>query len=1624
MRKNYLMKSISIILMLLAMMFSCTQVCENIDSGNSNSNNTNQGGNTGGGGGQTADSITITLIGTDGKEFDKFDIKIGEEIQLPADVERFVCWNTKADGRGESYKGKIKFNKDTTLYLIVLAENAYTITYELDGGVNDKTNPLFFTADDKITLKNPSKDGYRFSGWYETADFSGNAVKGWAAGDKKANVTLYAKWRAFDDKVLAEDGTGVYSYSVCIDALDGRKDYPDFSIFLMTDGQIESMTSDGGKWVEKSEFFEATKTEPVYQIGSYGRMGADTTKTGDYAVWGRTPINGKLEYYEGISASIKGTALSITVDMTQLVNVELKSYKNGEETYMTDDDTVILSNYKPYISLNLDYDYDDGETYNSYIVELDLDNTNERLYGMNSGALFPTNLKEDAPAVPTFYDLTYLFSSISQYPVELKNNVYTFVAPEKGEVMFGFINFNPYAESAESYPVFPIQIGGEAIESLNKNFPLDDIYNPKNYNFQIKSGVLTAGNMYTITLNVRGNNEAYVKVSEVKPTAIKINSTAHKTSYYQGDDINVANLTVEATIADGTKFTVNVTADMISGFDSSKLGKQTLTITLDDCTATYSVEVKDVVVTELNVTADELVDTIKGLTAGEYYFVKVSGVMTSEIMRDLQDEMEDSYGNKDVARIALDLGNTTGLTEMSYSFYYCHELTSIVFPEGMTSIPSFNNCSNLTSITIPASVENVSSIRNCKKFTTFEVAENNEYFSTSTDGKILYSKDKTVLFSYPSASGDVTIPNGVTSISYRAFSYCNSLTSVTIPDSVTSIGYDAFENCENLESVTIGAGVTSISSDSFSGCSSLTSIEVDSANPKYSSDGKMLLSKDKTTLLMYPSATGDVTIPNGVIEIGDYAFQDCDSLTSVTIPDSVTTIGYEAFYDCENLESVTLGKNVKTIGSEAFEYCYKLASIEIPDGVTSIGSDAFYACRSLTNVTIPDSVTKIGRYAFSGCEALTSVTFENTNGWYSYDYNTGEFSIDVTDEEQNATYLTDSYKDYYWYRVLTEDVINTNVYSYKLDIEDISTVSGGSPASPTFSVVLATDEQVSNGYASYDYRISAYGNMKIADTSQTGSYVVYGQDVQNGEYQYYTGIAATVTDTTFELIVDMSKIKKTEFYNVQGDEYIDFTEYKPYVIALGTYENDPYNSVDGSGMMKMTSGAKFPTNPTKGAPKVPDCYDLKYIAGCATNWTHELMDGNSFNFTYTYYPDEDDGYNTGYDRFAFTNGGWDFKAGGVRISSLGVPFKLEVGGSDITFDSYLLTEGNEYTISLSVDSEDEAYVMVTEEKAEAISVNSTNHKTTYDVGDYLDVSGLTIEVTKEDGTKKTVYVTESMVDGFYSYTAGTQTLTITYGGCITTFDVTVVANVSLTGIEIVSDPDKTSYIVGEDLDLSGLEIEATYSDGSTSYVDVSLDMVSGFDSSVVGTQTLTVTYRSYTDTFTVEVEKQIVYHTITFNANGGSGTMAPRTIGETSSYYFNIASDFTAPTGYGFSHWNTKADGSGTTYEWGDYYPILEDITLYAQWEKVESSLDVELPESTRFSISQTVNGDKVTFECSSYSYYNSYAWFIDGVKQTSTSSEMTVDTSTMEVGSYTVMLTVKYDGKYWSENATLTIKK
>jgi hypothetical protein len=72
------------------------------------------------------------------------------------------------------------------------------------------------------------------------------------------------------------------------------------------------------------------------------------------------------------------------------------------------------------------------------------------------------------------------------------------------------------------------------------------------------------------------------------------------------------------------------------------------------------------------------------------------------------------------------------------------------------------------------------------------------------------------------------------------------------------------------------------------------------------------------------NAIGSVKIPNSVITIGRFAFDDCTALTSIIIPSSVTEIGNGAFYNCTNLTSAIIPDSVVSIGYQAFCNCSRL----------------------------------------------------------------------------------------------------------------------------------------------------------------------------------------------------------------------------------------------------------------------------------------------------------------------------------------------------------------------------------------------------------------------------------------------------------------------------------------------------------------------------------------------------------------------------------------------------------------------------------------------------------------------------------------------------------------------------
>ena len=98
-------------------------------------------------------------------------------------------------------------------------------------------------------------------------------------------------------------------------------------------------------------------------------------------------------------------------------------------------------------------------------------------------------------------------------------------------------------------------------------------------------------------------------------------------------------------------------------------------------------------------------------------------------------------------------------------------------------------------------------------------------------------------------------------------------------------------------------------------------------------------------------------------EIPDHAFRN-SLVTEVTIPEGIEDIGKGAFKNCKELTKVTLPSTLETICTGAFEGCTSLRSIKFPEGVKTIQRNAFNGCTSLWNVRIPTSVEHIGTNAF------------------------------------------------------------------------------------------------------------------------------------------------------------------------------------------------------------------------------------------------------------------------------------------------------------------------------------------------------------------------------------------------------------------------------------------------------------------------------------------------------------------------------------------------------------------------------------------------------------------------------------------------------------------------------------
>ncbi len=288
----------------------------------------------------------------------------------------------------------------------------------------------------------------------------------------------------------------------------------------------------------------------------------------------------------------------------------------------------------------------------------------------------------------------------------------------------------------------------------------------------------------------------------------------------------------------------------------------------------------------------------------------------------------------------------------------------------------------------------------------------------------------------------VILPDTVKYVGAQAFYACRQLTRVRWPRFLEEIGFSAFCGTA-LERVELPYGVKKIRENAFAdarlksvslpstlepmtypneavetnpfyGNPYLSSIEIDEGNKVYKSDGNCII-RIADNMLAVGCCTGvvpsyverigrdafremdleSVTLPEGLVSIGEFAFYRNGGLTKLSLPQSLESIGYCAFSQCVGLERVDFGARFESMDYDAFELCVNLASItvspeneryfakgnclisradntlvlgcytsEIPSGVERIGEGAFAGQTRLESIAFPKSVTVIGKGAF------------------------------------------------------------------------------------------------------------------------------------------------------------------------------------------------------------------------------------------------------------------------------------------------------------------------------------------------------------------------------------------------------------------------------------------------------------------------------------------------------------------------------------------------------------------------------------------------------------------------------------------------------------------------------------
>ena len=202
---------------------------------------------------------------------------------------------------------------------------------------------------------------------------------------------------------------------------------------------------------------------------------------------------------------------------------------------------------------------------------------------------------------------------------------------------------------------------------------------------------------------------------------------------------------------------------------------------------------------------------------------------------------------------------------------------------------------------------------------------------------------------------------------------------------------------------------------------------------------------------------------------------------------------------------------------------------------------------------------------------------------------------------------------------------------------------------------------------------------------------------------------------------------------------------------------------------------------------------------------------------------------------------------------------IPMTSNEIKVSGYNSDKTGTQAVTITYEEKSTTLKVIVKNDVERIEIKKKPSKTTYIKGENLDLTDGVLTVYYEDKTTANIPLTSNEIEvkGYDANSLGRQTITVTYQGQKTTFEITVKNEI----IQIVmkEKPSKTTYIRGENLDLTDGIITVYYEDTTTTEIPLTSDeiSISGYDNKIIGTQTIIVTYRGKQTTFEVTVKNDV-----------------------------------------------------------------------------------------------------------------------------------------------------------------------